>query len=272
MKALTLHQPWASLIALGYKTIETRSWATSHRGPLAIHAGTRRPPLMSLPPRPRGRDTDGWHPWLVIDTITDPAHQRPHRQGERVPKRSQTPTLFYPHAGPHGRPHVKGTPATERDTAIYLPLGAVVATCTLVDCVPTDGRWVSYADDIDPSADDVGCVPAHGGWVRDGEDPEYLYTLSVGQLPFGDFTPGRWAWLLDDVQPTTSRCPGEFLRKHCSCSEPGWCHRQTCSLCRGRGTCDPIPARGRQGVWNWDATSGVESPPPLSSSEPQESA
>ena len=27
MKALTLHQPWASLIAHGVKTIETRSWA-----------------------------------------------------------------------------------------------------------------------------------------------------------------------------------------------------------------------------------------------------
>lgn len=41
MKALTLHQPWASLIALGVKTIETRSWATSYRGPIAIHAAKR---------------------------------------------------------------------------------------------------------------------------------------------------------------------------------------------------------------------------------------
>ena len=38
MKALTLHQPWASLIALGFKTYETRSWGTDYRGPLAIHA------------------------------------------------------------------------------------------------------------------------------------------------------------------------------------------------------------------------------------------
>lgn len=38
MKALTLTQPWATLIALGAKTFETRGWATSHRGPLAIHA------------------------------------------------------------------------------------------------------------------------------------------------------------------------------------------------------------------------------------------
>lgn len=39
MKALTLWQPWASLIAFGAKQIETRSWDTRYRGPLAIHAG-----------------------------------------------------------------------------------------------------------------------------------------------------------------------------------------------------------------------------------------
>lgn len=39
MKAITLHQPWATLIALGHKTIETRSWPTSYRGQVAIHAG-----------------------------------------------------------------------------------------------------------------------------------------------------------------------------------------------------------------------------------------
>ena len=38
MKALTLTQPWASLMALGYKQVETRSWRTQYRGPLAIHA------------------------------------------------------------------------------------------------------------------------------------------------------------------------------------------------------------------------------------------
>ena len=38
MKALTLTQPWATLVALGHKQVETRSWRTSYRGPLAIHA------------------------------------------------------------------------------------------------------------------------------------------------------------------------------------------------------------------------------------------
>jgi len=38
MKALTLTQPWATLVAIGAKRIETRSWRTDYRGPLAIHA------------------------------------------------------------------------------------------------------------------------------------------------------------------------------------------------------------------------------------------
>jgi len=41
MKAISLYQPWASLMALGHKRIETRSWATSYRGPLAIHAAKK---------------------------------------------------------------------------------------------------------------------------------------------------------------------------------------------------------------------------------------
>lgn len=40
MKALTIHQPFASLIMIGAKTEELRSWSTSHRGDLAIHAAS----------------------------------------------------------------------------------------------------------------------------------------------------------------------------------------------------------------------------------------
>lgn len=38
MKILTLTQPWATLVAIGAKTYETRSWSTSFRGPIGIHA------------------------------------------------------------------------------------------------------------------------------------------------------------------------------------------------------------------------------------------
>ena len=39
MKALTISQPFASLIASGEKWVENRRWPTGHRGRLAIHAG-----------------------------------------------------------------------------------------------------------------------------------------------------------------------------------------------------------------------------------------
>jgi len=48
MKALSVKQPWASLIARGHKTIEVRTWSTSYRGPLLICA-SRRPDIDGLP-------------------------------------------------------------------------------------------------------------------------------------------------------------------------------------------------------------------------------
>lgn len=43
MRALTLTQPWATLVAIGAKKIETRSWNTNYRGLLAIHAAKKCP-------------------------------------------------------------------------------------------------------------------------------------------------------------------------------------------------------------------------------------
>lgn len=45
MKALTLTQPWASLVEIGEKFYETRDWGTPHRGLLAIHAGKNLAPV-----------------------------------------------------------------------------------------------------------------------------------------------------------------------------------------------------------------------------------
>ncbi len=36
MKAISVKQPWANMIASGQKTIETRVWATDYRGPILI--------------------------------------------------------------------------------------------------------------------------------------------------------------------------------------------------------------------------------------------
>ena len=41
MKAISLLQPWCSLVAIGAKQIETRSWSTKHRGEIAIAASAR---------------------------------------------------------------------------------------------------------------------------------------------------------------------------------------------------------------------------------------
>ena len=44
MKALSVHQPWAALIAWGEKRIEARSWFTGYRGPLLI-VSTKNPKI-----------------------------------------------------------------------------------------------------------------------------------------------------------------------------------------------------------------------------------
>lgn len=41
MKALSIRQPWAELIASGVKTIETRTWKTKYRGDILICASKK---------------------------------------------------------------------------------------------------------------------------------------------------------------------------------------------------------------------------------------
>lgn len=41
MKTISLWQPWATLVSIGAKQYETRSWSTKHRGLMAIHATKR---------------------------------------------------------------------------------------------------------------------------------------------------------------------------------------------------------------------------------------
>lgn len=40
MKVLSLLQPWATLVVMGHKKIETRRWQTAYRGELLIHASS----------------------------------------------------------------------------------------------------------------------------------------------------------------------------------------------------------------------------------------
>ena len=60
MRGLTLHQPWASLVAEGRKEYETRSWSTLFTGLVAIHAGKEKRYLDDVP---FPALTIPWGPW-----------------------------------------------------------------------------------------------------------------------------------------------------------------------------------------------------------------
>jgi len=65
--ALTLRQPWCSLVALEAKRIETRSWRTSYRGWLAIHAAKTLPAAERLL-----CEQEPFRTALLRDTMLDP--------------------------------------------------------------------------------------------------------------------------------------------------------------------------------------------------------
>jgi hypothetical protein len=101
MKALTLTQPWASLVAIGAKSIETRGWRTSYRGPLAIHAAKGFP-----------KDAVDCLDIFVFFGAFRPDHAEMLKS-----------------AGVRLVPN-----ACKRELAGYLPRGAVIATCQLTAC------------------------------------------------------------------------------------------------------------------------------------------
>lgn len=230
VKALTLHQPWASLVAVGAKTIETCSWPTSYRGRLLIHAGKQAPESgMYGDYEVRRMEIDGTKGWWLF--------------------------------GP-------GLPVT----GVLLPLGAVVASCTLADRVPI----IDLANRSHDGSSHIAEYPSEGGlehqqgglWLIGTNKRTHGHPTRIeDQHPFGDFSPGRWAWLLEDVKPTTERCPacwgtgGEWgMAGVCFDIDgqpwhaPGSCpHCGVCPVCGGAGKCDPIPARGKQRLWEWEA-------------------
>ncbi len=177
MKAISLWQPWATFVALGVKTIETRSWKTSYRGPLAIHAAKRRPD-----------DGYGGEHW-------------------QCPRGSGTVML-----------------ANDLDRVFHpMPLGAIVATCSLVDVAPMlPERGLSDVDGTFP----IIAISRDGRYVTGLKwkntisptryiDKEFSELIAT-QRPYGDFAPDRFAWILEDITPM-----------------------------------DPVPVRGRQGLWDW---------------------
>lgn len=161
MKALTLTQPRATLVAIRAKRIETRSWQTRYRGPLAIHAGAGLGPV-------------GGEKGLRTLCITQP---------------------FFAALRDFMVQHESGYSLSDA-----LPRGAIVATCELAGVVRTedltfDGRWAR---------------------LREGGIQEWI--LTDQERAFGNYTPGRFAWLLANVQALP----------------------------------EPIPAKGALGLWNWE--------------------
>jgi hypothetical protein len=134
MKALSLIQPWATLIAIGAKRIETRSWPTDYRGPLAIHASK----------------------WLGTDGRVVSAHV--------------ADCLSCCHEEPYRTALTRSGIESVRD----LPSGALVATVRLVGVLRTDSS---------------------------------LLRVDFEEREFGDYSPGRYAWLLADVRPLPTPIP-----------------------------------------------------------------
>lgn len=74
IKAISILQPWASLIAAEAKKIETRSWKTQYRGPLAIHASKafskENKDFAAIIPELKGKDIYCGHIIAVVN-LTD---------------------------------------------------------------------------------------------------------------------------------------------------------------------------------------------------------
>ncbi|MEW5876068.1 MAG: ASCH domain-containing protein [Candidatus Zixiibacteriota bacterium] len=138
MKAISLWQPWASAIAVRAKTIETRSWRTSYRGRIAIHAAKRcrADELRFLQP--------DWT-WMAALSPLGVSMGGDNRLID------------------------------------VLKFGVIVATARLVDCRPTESFTVKELD----------TKRTHGEQPNDWN----CWT----ERAMGDFTPGRWGWVLTDV-------------------------------------------------------------------------
>lgn len=162
MKAITLWQPYASLVAIKAKPFETRAYPPPAKligERIAIHAAVR-------PARLTVRLMEDATFFSVRDALS--------KGGYRFDLISDLEVL---------------------------PHGAVVCTAILAGAYQCD-------ESIFPGRVEV----------IDYRGPTYLERDSINMDPFGDYSPGRWAWLLTDVRPL----------------DP------------------PVPAKGKQGWWEWD--------------------
>ena len=171
MRALTIQQPWATLIARGRKSIETRSWPAPPAligQRLAIHAGVK------------AANVDvAWEAWTAVGISHDGL------VATRWPKR-------------------------DRGALDALPLGAVVATVRVAECLP----MVVAADEHDGD-----CFVVHGDGTADrvsrGDEPERYMISAVDEVPLGHFEPGRFGWIFDAVEQLEQPVPVRGAQRLC---------------------------------------------------------
>lgn len=155
MTVISILQPWATLIVIGAKKFETRSWDTKYRGELLIHASLGK--------------SYGVGPNKV--SCRELCYQDPFKK------------------------FIDGGNGYDK-----LPFGAIIGKVNLAGVSTTDfflqcSKGIPLRDESQYSAEE---------WET--------------EIAFGDFSSGRYGWLLND--------PVKFEI--------------------------PIPAKGRQGFWNTD--------------------
>ncbi|PCI47167.1 MAG: hypothetical protein COB49_07465 [Alphaproteobacteria bacterium] len=149
MKALTIHQPWASFMAMGLKKIETRGRKCHIRERVAICAGKTTPAghqqfLKSL------------YNFFNTHISGDPEHKKFYKDFARL--------------------------VGNRDNFItHLPLGAVVATADIVDCQPTE----RLRETINPIEFALGNYEdGRFGWIMDNIKPLETPIPIIGKQGF----------------------------------------------------------------------------------------
>jgi len=137
-KALSVKQPYAALICAGIKTVENRTWKTSYRGGLLIHASGEKLYLPYIDALPECYQME-WDKWLEDNPdvkFTDPDTLSP------VLKKYKNLTLqaiqFYGLDIDQDMPEIallKEIKKASMKTGVFFPNKAIIGECVLADIV-----------------------------------------------------------------------------------------------------------------------------------------
>lgn len=189
MRALTMQLPFGGLIAEGTKTVETRSWSTKYRGPLAIHNGKSWPTGL----RRFVRQWTGWDDDDLRDEIAAVFGRVDY---------DNCPGDLYEDT--NGGGYWSLEPWRGRE---WTP-GAVVAVADLADCLPMV-EPVPICD-YPPEPDRViQCGPGDRVSIVDRDGPyagEVVRDLAP-ERGCGVFEPGRYGWVLTNIRRLVAPVP-----------------------------------------------------------------